>query len=91
MKLWVDDVRSPTLGDDMRCLMNSRDDLARLICKATQNTSYKCNTACMALCNCKGGCDFCETIASYLLENTILFLTKTQLIDFLHGGCSDNG
>lgn len=52
--------------------MSSRDDLARLICEATQNTSYKCDTTCMTLCNCNGGCAFCETIASHLLKNIII-------------------
>lgn len=51
--------------------MDDRKQLAKLICEATQKTSYKCNDACKALCDCEGCCAYCMTIAEHLLQNKV--------------------
>lgn len=50
--------------------MNDREQLARMICEATQKTNYKCNDACKALCDCKGCCAYCLTIADHILQSS---------------------
>lgn len=47
-----------------------REWLANRICEATQKTNYKCNDACKALCDCKGCCAYCLTIADHILQNS---------------------
>jgi hypothetical protein len=49
--------------------IDNRQRLAGLVCEATQKTSYRCNDTCKALCDCKGSCAYCLTIAEHILEN----------------------
>lgn len=52
--------------------VENKKRLAKLICEATQKTSYKCNDACKALCDCNGCCAYCLTIAEHLMENKVV-------------------
>ena len=47
-----------------------REWLANRICEATQKTNYKCNDACKALCDGKGCCAYCLTIADHILQSS---------------------
>lgn len=52
--------------------MDNRKKLAKLICEATQKTSYKCDDVCKAFC-CEGDCTYCLTIAEHLLRSKVTF------------------
>ena len=54
----------PTLGSNT----SSRDKLLAAICKGTQNTIYKCDTVCKALCGQDGTCVYCAAIADAVEE-----------------------
>lgn len=46
--------------------MSYQDKLSKLVCEALQNTNEKCHT----ICNKKGSCYFCKTIAAHIVKNT---------------------
>ena len=47
----------------------NKGQLPKLICEATQKTAYRCNDTCKALCDFKGNCAYCLTIAEHILQN----------------------
>lgn len=47
---------------------NSREKLLTAICKGTQQTTYKCDDVCKAMCGSDGHCVYCETIADAVEE-----------------------
>jgi hypothetical protein len=47
---------------------NRRERLLAAICKGTQNTNYKCNDACKAMCGNNGDCFYCAAIADAIEE-----------------------
>ena len=46
--------------------MEDRKQLAKLICEATQKTNYEC----INICEDKGCCAYCLTIAEHILQNS---------------------
>jgi hypothetical protein len=47
---------------------NDRSRLLAAICRGTQNTNYKCDEVCKAMCSSVGDCYYCASIADVIVE-----------------------
>lgn len=50
--------------------MGQREELAKLICEATQKTNYSCTMKCKR----DGSCAYCQVIVEHLIENGVFVL-----------------
>jgi hypothetical protein len=59
--VFLPDDEEPTKSSD-------RERLLAAICRGTQNTNYKCDDVCRAMCDNDGGCAYCSAIAGVIEE-----------------------
>ena len=53
---------------DKKEIKSDRERLLQAVCNGTQNTNYKCDTVCKAMCGSDGHCAYCSIIADAIEE-----------------------
>jgi hypothetical protein len=59
-----------------KAILSDRERLLTAICKGTQKTNYKCDTACKAMCGSDGSCAYCSIIADAIEKEFATHGTK---------------